>query len=153
MITTTTTILTMSLALSGFFIITYGSITFSLLSTLPTSKMLLTMLMQFFFISTSIICMRAPLAKLGFMTFFFFKSIDPKTIRGHPSEVLHCNYNGEISQKMDFAKYAHLGAPNMVKWGVPEKILQNVVQTPKERACRRLRLESKKHIFALAYRL
>ena len=24
---------------------------------------------------------------------------------------------------------ANLGAPNMVKWGVPEKILQNAVQT------------------------
>ena len=24
---------------------------------------------------------------------------------------------------------AYLGAPNMVKWGVPEKILQNAVQT------------------------
>ena len=32
-----------------------------------------------------------------------------------------------------FAKYAYLGAylgaPNMVEWGVPEKILQNAVQT------------------------
>ena len=32
-----------------------------------------------------------------------------------------------------YAKYAYLGAylgvPNMVKWGVPEKILQNAVQT------------------------
>ena len=32
-----------------------------------------------------------------------------------------------------YAKYAYLGAylcaPNMVKWGVPEKILQNTVQT------------------------
>ena len=27
------------------------------------------------------------------------------------------------------AKYAYLGSPNMVKWGVPEQILQNVVQT------------------------
>ena len=27
------------------------------------------------------------------------------------------------------AKYAYLGAPNIVKWGVPEKILQKVVQT------------------------
>ena len=27
------------------------------------------------------------------------------------------------------AKYAYLGAPDMVKWSVPEKILQNVVQT------------------------
>ena len=44
----------------------------------------------------------------------------------HPSEVLHCNYNGEIRQKM--VKYAYLGAPNVVKWDVPEKILQNVVQ-------------------------
>ena len=25
-------------------------------------------------------------------------------------------------------KYPSLGAPNMVKWGVPEKSLQNVVQ-------------------------
>ena len=52
---------------------------------------------------------------------------------GHPSEVLHSNYNGEIGQKFDLAKYAclglYLGAPNMVKWGVPEKILQNAVQT------------------------
>ena len=24
---------------------------------------------------------------------------------------------------------AYLGAPNMVKWGVPEKVLQNAVQT------------------------
>ena len=32
-----------------------------------------------------------------------------------------------------YAKYAYLGAylgaPNKVKWGVPEKILQNAVQT------------------------
>ena len=32
-----------------------------------------------------------------------------------------------------YAKYAYLGAylgaPNIVKWGVPEKILQNAVQT------------------------
>ena len=28
-----------------------------------------------------------------------------------------------------YAKYAYLGARNMVKWGVPEKILQNAVQT------------------------
>ena len=27
-----------------------------------------------------------------------------------------------------YAKYACLGAPNMVKWGVLEKILQNAVQ-------------------------
>ena len=26
------------------------------------------------------------------------------------------------------AKYAYLDTPNMVKWGVPKKILQNVVQ-------------------------
>ena len=24
---------------------------------------------------------------------------------------------------------AYLGAPNMIKWGVPEKFLQNVIQT------------------------
>ena len=29
---------------------------------------------------------------------------------------------------MYLAKYAYFGAPNMVKWSVPEKILQNVVQ-------------------------
>ena len=29
----------------------------------------------------------------------------------------------------NLAKYAYLGAPNMVKWGFPEKILQNVVQS------------------------
>ena len=28
-----------------------------------------------------------------------------------------------------FQIYAYLGAPNMVKWGAPEKILQNAVQT------------------------
>ena len=28
-----------------------------------------------------------------------------------------------------YAKYAYFGARNMVKWGVPEKILQNAVQT------------------------
>ena len=27
-----------------------------------------------------------------------------------------------------YAYYAYLGAPNMVKWGAPEKILQNAVQ-------------------------
>ena len=34
-----------------------------------------------------------------------------------------------MHMKFTLAKYAYLGAPNMVKWGVPEKILQNVVQT------------------------
>ena len=28
-----------------------------------------------------------------------------------------------------YAKYAYLGDPDMVKWGIPEKILQNAVQT------------------------
>ena len=33
---------------------------------------------------------------------------------------------GQIRQKWYFA---YLGMPNMVKWGVPEKILQNAVPT------------------------
>ena len=35
-----------------------------------------------------------------------------------------CSYN-----EYEYAKYAYLGAANMVKWGVPEKVLQNEVQT------------------------
>ena len=42
----------------------------------------------------------------------------------------------EKIQKLNMAKYAkyaylgaYLGRPKMVKWGVPEKILQNAVQT------------------------
>ena len=35
-------------------------------------------------------------------------------------------------EESSFAKYAYLGAylsaPNMVKWGIPEEILQNAVQ-------------------------
>ena len=34
----------------------------------------------------------------------------------------------QIWPKMHFGAY--LGSPNMVKWSVPEKILQNAVQTP-----------------------
>ena len=53
----------------------------------------------FSWILTSMFCMRVPLGKTRF----------------------------------HLAKYAYLGAylgaPNMVKWGVPEKILQNAVQT------------------------
>ena len=41
--------------------------------------------------------MRVP--KLGFMP--NFKFIDQQMPEGHPSEVLHCNYNGEIGQKID----------------------------------------------------
>ena len=33
---------------------------------------------------------------------------------------------GQIRQKWYFA---YLGTPNMVKWGIPEKILQNAVKT------------------------
>ena len=43
---------------------------------------------------------------------------------------------GPLKYVPKYAKYgkicifgAYLGAPNMVKWGVPEKILQNAVQT------------------------
>ena len=36
----------------------------------------------------------------------------------------------EKIQKLNMAKYAYFGTTNMVKWGVPEKILQNAVQTP-----------------------
>ena len=35
----------------------------------------------------------------------------------------------DLCDKKYVAKYAYLGALNMVKWGVPEKILQNAVQT------------------------
>ena len=38
-------------------------------------------------------------AKLGCKN--VFKFIDQYMSRGHPSEVLPCNYNGEISQKID----------------------------------------------------
>ena len=34
-----------------------------------------------------------------------------------------------LSGNWVLAKYAYLGPPNMVKWGVPENILQNAVQT------------------------
>ena len=37
-------------------------------------------------------------AKLGFI---FFKFIEAEMSHCHPSEVLHFNYNGEISQKLD----------------------------------------------------
>ena len=39
------------------------------------------------------------LAKLGFMI-FFFKFIQPLTIQGPPCDILHCNYNGVIHQKI-----------------------------------------------------
>ena len=42
-------------------------------------------------------------------------------------------YQARIELMAKYAKYAYLGAylgaRNMVKWGVPEKILQNAVQT------------------------
>ena len=34
-----------------------------------------------------------------------------------------------FGEEEEVAQYAYLGAPNVVKWGVPGKILQNVVQT------------------------
>ena len=40
-----------------------------------------------------------------------------------------CITNTFKRNKLNLAKYAYLGAPNMVKWDVPEKILQNAVQT------------------------
>ena len=39
------------------------------------------------------------------------------------------DFDPNLQHARSLAKYAYLGAPNMVKWGVPEKILQNVVQT------------------------
>ena len=33
-----------------------------------------------------------------------------------------------FGEEEEVAQYAYLGAPNVVKWGVPGKILQNVVQ-------------------------
>ena len=39
------------------------------------------------------------------------------------------DFDPNLQHERSLAKYAYLGAPNMVKWGVPEKILQNVVQT------------------------
>ena len=47
--------------------------------------------------------------------------------------LLQSSMANRVSQKNQYAKYAYLGAylgaRNMVKWGVPEKILQNAVQT------------------------
>ena len=37
--------------------------------------------------------------------------------------------SSSLSLSLSLAKYAYLGAPNMAKWGAPEKILQKVVQT------------------------
>ena len=34
-----------------------------------------------------------------------------------------------LHDKFQIKNYASLGAPKMVKWGVPEKILQNAVPT------------------------
>ena len=48
------------------------------------------------------------------------------------------------------ARYAYLGAPNMVKWGVPEKILQNVVQTRCSQVNRTLQSKLMKKINFLA---
>ena len=41
------------------------------------------------------------------------------------------NWRAQICAKNAYLAYlgAYLSAPNMVNWGVPEKILQNVVQT------------------------
>ena len=45
----------------------------------------------------------------------------------------HLELCPNMSIMAKYAKYAylgaHLGAQNMVKWGIPEKILQNAVQT------------------------
>ena len=38
-------------------------------------------------------------------------------------------FGGDFALHARLAKYAYLGAPSMFKWDVPEKILQNVVQT------------------------
>ena len=39
------------------------------------------------------------------------------------------DFDPNLQHARSLAKYAYLGAPNMVKWSFPEKILQNVVQT------------------------
>ena len=39
------------------------------------------------------------------------------------------DFDPNLKHARSLTKYAYLGAPNMVKWDVPEKILQNVVQT------------------------
>ena len=38
------------------------------------------------------------------------------------------DFDPNLQHERSLAKYAYLGAPNMVKWGLPEKILQNAVQ-------------------------
>ena len=47
--------------------------------------------------------------------------------------ILTITFASVMSNMAKYAKYAYLGAylgaRNMVKWGVPEKILQNAVQT------------------------
>ena len=52
---------------------------------------------NFFWISASMFSTRVRLGK----TRLHAKFLDPKMSQGHPSEVLHCNYDGEISQKFD----------------------------------------------------
>ena len=46
-----------------------------------------------------------------------------------PSGTPHLTIFGEPKCEPKYAYLAYLGVPNMVKWGVPEKILQNAVQT------------------------
>ena len=50
-------------------------------------------------ISTSIFCMRIPLGKTRLHDFFLYR---PITCQGPRIWSLHCNFNGEISQKFDF---------------------------------------------------
>ena len=51
------------------------------------------------------------------------------TLRTFWAEPVKKNLRMDLCDKKYVAKYAYLGALNMVKWGVPEKILQNAVQT------------------------
>jgi len=57
----------------------------------------------------------------------FGLSLNPRAQRKSP------NMHPNMPNMAKYAKYAYLGAylgaRNMVKWGVPEKILQNAVQT------------------------
>ena len=71
-----------------------------------------------------------------------FSIIDPKKTFFHPFQGIYCNYYEKIRQKCDLVIFFDWGViwliwlylsmyfstPNMVKWVIPEKILQNAVQ-------------------------
>ena len=50
-------------------------------------------------------------------------------VRTRLMQYFFLDFDPNLQHARSLAKYAYLGAPNMVKWSVPEKILQNVVQT------------------------